>query len=492
MSLNLLSKKVLLSLLFLVNSVRSEAQNLFISAVPITSSNIKMSTISLTLTEAVAIGLRNNRTIRSSFLFRTSEKFDLKVAENKFVPQLSMTTSFLSVRDSASGRSNLANITPLATVMLPTGGQLSSSWSNSRVTVKNQRDSSSSVLSYSLIQPLLRNAGLDIAMSSVQMARVTEKINILNLKDNVEQTVLQIIFSYRDLLRAQDQLKISEEGLKRSKTLLDINKALINAGRMADIDLIQAEADEANQEVSVEEATNQLDSIRLTLLSLLAMESRTPVVAIDKLLVKAPRVDVNETLAMAFENQPRYLSTLLSFEFAKTNLMIAKNQRLWDLSVVAGATNSRNTPIPSSSAEQTGSRNNYVGLQLTIPFNDLTLEQSEINAKANLDNKTIEIEESRQSLEQNIRDATRNVQTRWRQLEISQRARDLSIKKLYAEQEKLKVGRSSNFQVLSFEGDLRNSESGLLNTTIAYLNSLTILEQQQGKLLDIWKITLND
>ncbi len=82
--------------------------------------------------------------------------------------------------------------------------------------------------------------------------------------------------------------------------------------------------------------------------------------------------------------------------------------------------------------------------------------------------------------------------TRWRQYEIAQRARDLSLRKLEIERDKLKVGRSSNFQVLSFETDLRNAENAQLNALIAYLNAQTLLDEKLGMTLESWDIALND
>ena len=88
--------------------------------------------------------------------------------------------------------------------------------------------------------------------------------------------------------------------------------------------------------------------------------------------------------------------------------------------------------------------------------------------------------------------AIRDVRSRWRQYEIAGRARDLSRKKLEFEREKLQAGRSSNFQVLSFETDLRNAENARLNALIGYLNAQTELDQRLGMTLKSWDIALND
>ncbi|WP_025917830.1 TolC family protein [Herminiimonas sp. CN] len=448
--------------------------------------------IPLSMADAVSLGLRNNRAIRSAYLQRISQKFNLRVAESKFTPQLSINGSYLNMRDSSNGVTDTTALTPAATINIPTGAQLSLTWANTSTKMNDQNRLPSSVLTLSFIQPLLRNAGRDISLASVRTARIDESINILNLKITISQSIIQIIFSYREFLRAQNQLKIAEDALSRSQSLLKINNDLINVGRMAKIDIIQTEADVASQELAVEEAANQIDSARLALLSLLAIDSRANVLAVDAFFLKPISVDVNEALSIALEHQPEYLSALLSIERAKINLGVAKNQRLWDLSIVAAVTHNKNTSFLQNEIAQGQQKNTYVGLQLAIPLTDLTHQQAEVAASTNLQSETLQMEELRQSIEQRVRDAVRNVQTRWRQFEIAQRARNLSLKKLEAEREKLQVGRSSNFQVLSFESDLRNAENAQLNTMNAYLNALTILDQQQGKTLDSWQITPND
>ncbi len=48
---------------------------------------------------------------------------------------------------------------------------------------------------------------------------------------------------------------------------------MIAAGRMAEFEIVQTEAEVASQELAYEEARNQTDTARLPLLQLLALES---------------------------------------------------------------------------------------------------------------------------------------------------------------------------------------------------------------------------
>ena len=438
-------------------------------------------TIPLSLDEAVSLGIRNNRGIQSAYLQRVSQKFDLYVSEGKFFPKLTITSSHTNnATDGVKSRNT--GLTATATMSLPTGAELTASSTNTRTT----GSSASSTTALTLTQPLLRNGGIDASMASVRTARLDEQANLLNLKATLSQTVVQIVFAYRELLRAQEQKNIAVAALKRSRELYEVNKALIEAGRMAEVEIIQTEAQVANQEVALEEASNQIDASRLALLNLLALEPSAAIVASASEVATVKAVGVQQALAVALEKQPDYLISTLAVERAKINLDFAKNQRLWDVSLIAGQTRTQG----GGTAIVPTSNSSYAGLQLSIPLGDRTLEQAVVRASVELKNQNLRNQEARQVLEQRIRDAVRNVQTRWRQLELSKKARELTVLKLNAENEKLKVGRSSNFQILSFEGDLRNAENAQLNAQIAYLNALTDLDDKMGKILEAWQIPM--
>lgn len=131
-------------------------------------------------------------------------------------------------------------------------------------------------------------------------------------------------------------------------------------------------------------------------------------------------------------------------------------------------------------------------MRVDIPIGDLTRRQGEVQARVNVEDQELQVADARQALERNVTDVVRDVGTRWRQLEIASRALDLSRRKLDIERDKLNAGRSSNFQVLSFESDLRSAENARLNALIAYLDAQTQLDLALGMTLDRWDISLND
>lgn len=447
--------------------------------------------IDLTLSDAVLLGLRDNRSIRSAYLERIAQKFDLRVAEDRFTPKLVLSSRYLANRNQ-NDHYRQGEVIPQTTWISEYGTRFSLSWS-SQLTQANQGGRTrNDGATFSVIQPLLRGAGHEVATAPVRLARLAEQSNRLGLKATVSDTVTQVITAYRELLRAQEQLKITHAALERSRQLLAANQTMISAGRMAAFEIVQTEADVATQELGVEEAANQLEASRLDLLRLLALDLHTQIRAVDTLDVTRIEFGLAEALTIAREQQPAYLTQLIAAEQAAINLTIARNERLWDVSLVGGATQIRDQYPNGADYESTRSWEGYAGIQVDIPIGDLSRRQAEVRAEVDVETQDIRLIDARQLLERDVSDAVRNLGTRWRQYEIAQRARDLSRRKLDIEREKLQVGRSSNFQVLSFESDLRSAESARLNALIAYLNAQTHLDRTLGTTLESWEIDLND
>ena len=445
----------------------------------------------LTLGDAVYLGLRNNPAIRSAYLQRVAQKFDLRVAEDTFNPKLTLNSYYRSTRGSADSARN-ANVAPATSLLGEYGTRLSMAWTQQLNNADRAGRYRSDGLDLAIIQPLMRGAGWDATTAPLRLSRLSEQANRLNLKATVAQTISQIIATYRELLRAQEQLTIVQDALKRSGTLLDVNKALIAAGRMAEFEIVQTEADIATQQLGVEEAQNQLDTSRLALLRLLALDLSTPIRASEALEAKPMQIDKRQAFNLAQNQQPEYLAALLGSQQADLNLVIAKDSGRWQVDLVAGA-----NQVRDAYNNDAGNRNNrtwdsYAGVQMQIPIGDISTRQAEVRARVNVEDQEIRITDARQELERSVNDVVRDLGTRWRQYEISQRAVELSRRKIEIEREKLSAGRSTNFQVLSFETDLRNAENAQLNALIAYLNAQTQLDLTLGMTLESWEIALND
>nr|WP_244624743.1 TolC family protein [Sphingomonas sp. So64.6b] len=426
--------------------------------------------------------------MKSAYLSRIAQKFDLFVVSTRFRPRINIAADVFRAR-SGGISSTQSSLTPQVGMLLPTGASAGFSWArNDRF--QDGRRFSGEVSAFSVSQPLLRGAGPDVNLAPIRRARLQERINRLGLKNTVSNVVSSIVFAYRDLIQAQEQIRLAELALQRTKDLLETNRALIAAGRMAAADIVQTESGVANQEVALLQAGQTKTSAQLSLLQLLALDPRTNIVAGDGIDTDHVTIDLDKALDLGRSARMDVLSSELAVEQSQISLREAKNNRLWDLSATGSVSRFRGSDALQAPLD--GNTDNRVGLTLNIPIGDYAPRQGEINATVALRQAELNYQDTSQSAESQIRDAVQSVEASWLQLEAARRARSLAARALDLQREKLKFGRASNFEVLSFEADLRAADAQELSSKINYLNQLTSLDQQIGSTLDTWKIDLND
>ncbi len=449
---------------------------------------VRAERLELSLADAVALALRDNRHVRSAYLQRVAQKFDLQVARERFQPRLTLNARSQVNRDQGD-RSRQHGLEPRASVLSPWGTRVNLGWSHQLNQANRAEDLYNEGLDLNVVQPLLRDAGPEVGMAQVRLAELDERVHRLNLRASLTHNVTQVALAYRGLLHSQEQLRLAREAWQRSQQLLAVNRALIAAGRLAEFDIVQAEADDASQELGVEQARNQLQSSREALLQLLALAPDTVIDASDDLAVVEPDMTLANAQDLARQQRPDYLIQQIAERQVELNLLLANNQRLWDLALVGGASQVRERWQGTRAQRRWES---YAGLQLEVPFGDSTARQRQVHAEVAVADQRLRSEQASAQLALEVTAALRETATHWRQLALAGRAAQLAIRKLDIEQQKLQAGRSSNFQVLSFESDRRSAEHAQLAARIAYLNGQSRLDEVLGLTLERWEISLHD
>ncbi len=454
---------------------------------PRSTSNVRE--VVLTLSDVVILALENNRPIKNAYLERIAQRQELAVAEDIFNPNLTPTVSVSVAQLGSTPTTTDADLGLGATVSLriPTGGELSFSWatnsqplSSNGLNIDSNDNPFGQNLQLRFSQPLLRGAGINVNRASIDIARLSEQINILNLKSILINTITEAIVAYRELLRAQEQFKIAQLSLQSARESLENYRILIQAGRLAPVDIVQAETNIANRQVRLIEAENDLAASRLALLNILDIDQNTVIVPADSPQATAVSLNADKLKQLAFGNQPDYLRAQLDIERTKLGLLQAENNRLWDLNL-------------NTSYSYTLSDNNdvRVGLGLSRQLGDLTAERDFQRSRINQLQAENTLEEQRESLEIQLKDRIRDVQLSFSQVQLAQKATQLSERQLEIAREKQRLGRDITvFELIRLEDDLVQARNVELNATIDYLNALTRLDQTLGTTLDTWKVTL--
>lgn len=464
-------------------------------------------TVRMSLAECVALSVRRNTTIRLAYLDRVLEKYSY-ITNTSFVfrPNVSMSTAATrsgndtkDAGDSSAHQDSMTSSTRLEQ-RLPTGAQIGVQWQpwsrslshRSSNETTSDSNSKSSNWGINLSQPLLKGGGSRVATLEVRRTRIQEHINVLRLKQTVMDTVTGVIKAYRALVKARWDVDINRTSLERAVTLLETNKLLIQLGRMAAQDIIQSEADVANKELSLEVALNTVDRARLELLRQLDLSKFLQIVPDEEIECPPFTFDETRVLTLARENQPNYLTTKYGVDLAELTLVRARDNMKWDLSLTGNVGANRITGQPSLDSR---SREWGLGMSLNVPVYGTSrrdLRSGMMSAETDVKKANINLRKFSDNLELECLDTVRQIRTLQKQIELATKARQLSEQKLAVEQEKLRAGRSSNFQIVTYQDDLRNAKISELSAKIAYLNALSDLDIFMGTMTGTWGIDLND
>jgi len=431
---------------------------------------VKALRLELTLDDAVRLALRNNRGLIDEHLERSLQKFALDVAEDRYRPTVSIRSSANDAKD----RYRKADLSTTMSIRVPTGGEFMLGWR--KPLVGGGVDSGDYSVVFS--QPLLKGFGIAVDTAPLRTARISEKINILNFRDAIAGVVTSTIRNWRDLIRGNRQLKIAEASLKRARDQLKINRALIQAGQMAEREALQSEAEIANREISLVEARNALTEANFKLINTLDIDSSSLIHPLETPRARRAAVGVMEGIEVALRNSPNYLQAILNADIARIALEVAKDDLLWDLSLDAEA----------SRAAGAGPTDYTVGLRLMVPLWDRSPRQAWMEARARVQKAERDLLERRQEISIDVRQAMHNLEVGLRRIELARQALALAQQKLEIERSKLRQGLSSAFQLSQFENDLVVAQNTEVNAVVSYENALTSLDQTLGTTLDTWDI----
>ncbi|CAD5924267.1 TolC family protein [Planktothrix agardhii] len=448
--------------------------------------------VELTLNDVIILGLENNRTIKNQYLDRIVQRQDLIVAEDKFnpnfTPNLSINWSDIT-RGNSTVMTNGLRLSAGVVIKIPTGGELNMGWVGQRQQENNsgsERDVLRQNLALTFKQPLLRGAGQRVNRADIEIARITETINLLDLKSTLIDKTTEIIISYRRVLQAQEEVKIDLQALENAKKTVENTQFLIDAGRIAKAELITVQSQVADQEIALLSSRNNLRQRRLDLLELLDIDEDVNIIASQNLEIQPPTLDIDRIRQSILEHQPSYLKAKLNLENAKTQLVIDENKRRWNIDL---ATVVRHDPAPNIIENRTELS---AGLTFSKALGDRSIERDFQRSRVNVLKLENDLKETIQKVNTEVTKNLQDIELNFKKVELSRQATKLAELQLSNEVEKIKLGFQGRrlLDLVDFQSKLNEAQNNELNAKIDYLNALTNLEKNLGITLDTLGITL--
>jgi outer membrane protein TolC len=487
-----------------------------------TSPTTQEKAISLSLEECIRKTIENNLSWAVEVLNPQLAEISIAQAKEKFMPQLSFSFNRRDTNSASYSWLDAAgNVTTLyygstarITQELPTGGNFSISLdtykndSNRNFQTINPRYGST--LQFNFSQPLLRNFGFNISRHQILLAKNNKEISDYNLKKTLQDLIYSVEEAYWNLVYSIENLKVRQQSLQLARELLEKNRRSVEIGTMAPMDVLTAEADVATREADILEAQAQVknneDRLK-TILNLVAENKELELARIipkDKPSFEKKEISLEEALAIALANRPDLKALQIDLKNKQLTVNYTKNQLLPELNLTAsywspGISGSRiiylnNNPLTgviigtipggiSDSLKDTFNfkyRNWSLGLTLSIPMSNFLSRAAYAQARINYEQALLRLKEQEQQIFLEIKNAVRAVQTNYKRVQAYRVARELAENKLKAEEEKFKVGLSTNYFVLQYQRDLANARTMELRAIIDYNLSLAQLNRALG------------
>jgi outer membrane protein TolC len=480
--------------------------------------------LSLTLEECVIRTLKDNLNVAVEVINPELADTSVTKAKETFMPRLDIGFGnqrvenpsywWLERADTVINRD--LNYSASIVQEIPTGGNFALTLYNDRsettagLQVINPRYGSS--LRLSVTQPLLRNFGFKVSRREIIVARNNLDISINQFEKTLIDTIYRVEEAYWFLVHAIEDYKVKQQSLKLAQDLLAKNKKEVEVGKLAEIEILNAEATVASREADILQAevlVLRREDVLKDLLNITEDEQLNPtkIIPLDRPSFVQKEVSLEEALRMALEKSPDLKMKKKTLETNELDLKVARNQMLPSLNldfsywspglsgteIVFDPVNPFAPPIgsierPASDAMKEAFEFKYsnwnVGLTLSIPLSSFTTKADYVRAKMEIEKSLLEMKNLEKQIFLEVRDAVRNVETNFKRTQAYRVSRELAQKRLEAEVKKLSVGLTTNYFVLQYQEELARERSLELNSMVSYILSLAQLEMSLGTNLE--------
>ena len=315
---------------------------------------------------------------------------------------------------------------------------------------------------------------------------------------NIAGQYLQILFNVELHNVAMEQLEVTQAQVQRSD-------ALFEAGSVAKGDLLEVQAQLAADELTVINTENNLVISYLTLSQLLELDSvgsfKIVIPEIKDISEENLMLSVDQVFEEALGILPQIEAADYRLKSAEKGLDIAKGAPLPRLSLTAsygsGYSDSRQQVIGFDGTniifgdyplmdQLSDFRNSSLYATLTIPiFNKFAAKNGINNAKLNVDNYRLEVENQENILYKEIQQAYTDAVTGLKQFRASEKALVSMEESFKYTREKYEVGLVNAVDFNIAQNQLLLTQSELLQSKYDYIFKTSILRFYMGKPISI-------
>jgi outer membrane protein TolC len=390
------------------------------------------------------------------------------------------------------------------------GASFALGWDNTRATTNNLftnfNPQVNSSVSFSVVQPLLRNFKIDNVKQQLEVGKKNRQNSDLDVQASIATTSRAVRNAYWDLAFAIESLAVTRQSLDLARESLRNNKARVEIGTMAPIDIVEAEAEVAQRDEAVIVAEAAIDRAEDTLRALIFDPSAADFWTVkieptDRPPFSPLSVNVDVAVAKALESRTDLKQAQTSIEATDVSLRFLTDQTLpevnaqldYGLNGLGGTQAIRGAgfpgPITGFSQRSFGAalgdifQNQYprwtFSVNVNYPLGQTSQQANLARTKLQQSQAKLQLRNQQLQVATQVRDAARTLSTNQKRVGSTRASRSLAERRLDAEQKKFAAGQSTSFFVFQAQRDLAQAQSNELRAILDYNKSAVDFETIQ-------------
>jgi outer membrane protein len=398
------------------------------------------------------------------------------------------------------------------------GTTLTAGFNNTHITANNPTSlitpEINSNFQLKITQNLLQGFGSLPNTRFIRIAKNNQKISDVAFRLQVITTVDQIENIYWDLVYAYENVRVQEESLTYEQKALDDAQRQAKVGTVAPIQIVSAESTLATGQQNLILAQNNLQLQALLMKNALSRSIEDPVLAEADVIPTStmqvpeqePAIPIQDLINQALSHRAELDESRIDLNSRDLSSKAVRNAMLPMLdafayyggSGVGGNLAPSHTSVPppfqnTNSVGYGGTLNQLVnstapdkgvGLTLTIPLRNREAQANQVRAELEYRQAQVRLHQLENQVRIEVRNAQFDVKQNRAAVQAAQSAVDLARQTLDADQQKLKVGLTTQTAILQDASTLTTSESNLVSAKANYEKSRIELDRATGLLLD--------
>jgi outer membrane protein len=400
--------------------------------------------------------------------------------------------------------------------MLTTGGKYSLNFENSRFDLnfysffpETSLEQYNSDLRFEFSQPLLKNRGRLINTITIQQAERAAEESYYEWSERTTDLALAVEQTYWEMVYTSRQLDIAKQSLKRADDLLRINKAGLRVGTMAEVEVLEAEAEVALRQELVLKAQNVLEDTQDALKRLMNWFDGDRLDGVSLVASNSPEIpgiQLSEQVSLekALLRRGNIWAARERIAQATLSEIFARNQRLPDLSINSSVTWHGLAPeggdrydtsmgMPTfpdrditDAWDLLNDRDFYdwsIGIFLTYPLGNRGAKAKAARAQKQIKQAELGYEDLVQQVHADVRESIRQINTDRERLLTAAKAVQLRKERLRISQKSYELGLATSHDVLEIQEDYANAQVQELRALIDCMNAYARLSRVEGTYL---------